>query len=83
MMRGLGCATLGLVAALAAWALLPGRPAGDWLTTALLGAAGGWLAAVAGEKLHLYRPQEKAGFLMSIVGAVALMLVYSLFYGEP
>jgi uncharacterized membrane protein YeaQ/YmgE (transglycosylase-associated protein family) len=78
MLHGIVCALLGLVAGLAARALLPGQPAGGWWTTAILGTAGGWLASFAGERLGLYRAHQKAGFLMSILGAMALMLIYSL-----
>ena len=78
MIHSIGRALLGLTAGLTARALLPGQPGEGVATTALLGAAGGWLAAFAGERIGLYRPNEKAGLIMSILGAVALMLIHSL-----
>ena len=79
MLQGIWHALFGLVAVLAVRALLPGEPAGGPLTTAALGSAGGFLAAFAGEKMGLYHADHKAGFLMAILGAVALMLIYSVF----
>ncbi len=78
MRHGILRALFGVFAGLIARALLPGQPAGGPMITIMLGSAGGWLAAFAGEKLGLYHAQHKAAFLMSILGAVALMLIYSL-----
>ena len=73
----LSCAGLGLVTALVARGLLPGHPAAGWFTSALLGPVGGWLAALAGQKMGLYRPPQKVGLLLAILGAMAFLLIYS------
>ena len=78
MIRTVGPAVLGLLAGLVARAMLPRHPAVGLLTTALLGSAGGWLAALAGEKLGLYRPRDRVVFLVPLIGATALLLLYSL-----
>ena len=46
-----------------------------WYINALVGMAGGWLGGFLGKALGWYREGEAAGFLMSVVGAMALFVL--------
>ena len=71
MIHMIGHAVFGLIVGLvAAWLLGGGHP--SWLIAALVGIGGGWLGGVIGSALGWYKQGEAAGFLMSVVGAMAL-----------
>jgi len=55
---------------------LPGHDPGGFLVTAILGMLGGWLGGFIGRALGWYRDGHPAGFVMSVVGAMALLLAY-------
>jgi uncharacterized membrane protein YeaQ/YmgE (transglycosylase-associated protein family) len=46
--------------------------------TALIGMAGGWLGGLIGRGLGWYDKNHPAGFGMSVVGAMVLLLAYRL-----
>ena len=71
-------ASSGIAASLAAHCFFPGHRPGGYLVPAALGALGALLAELFGEKAGLYRPGQVASFVMSILGAMALMLLYSI-----
>lgn len=62
--------------------LMPGRDPGGWIITILLGIAGSWLGAFLGRTLGLYQEGEAAGFIMSVIGAVLLLVIYRLIIGK-
>jgi uncharacterized membrane protein YeaQ/YmgE (transglycosylase-associated protein family) len=72
----LGWIVFGLVVGIVAKLLMPGRDPGGIIITMLLGVAGAVLGGLLGRALGLYGPNEAAGFLMSLVGAIALLAVY-------
>ena len=72
----LGWIVFGLVVGLLARLLHPGRDPGGFLITAALGIAGSLLAGFLGRVLGLYREGEAAGLIMSIIGAVLLLVIY-------
>jgi len=72
---------VGLIVGAIAKLLVPGKDAGGCLTTALLGIAGGLIAALLGQSLGIYRPGEPAGFIASIIGAVILLLIFRMLRG--
>jgi uncharacterized membrane protein YeaQ/YmgE (transglycosylase-associated protein family) len=72
----LGWIVFGLVVGIIAKLLMPGRDPGGFIITALLGIAGAVLGGFIGRALGFYQPGEPAGFLMSLVGAVILLLIY-------
>ena len=71
---------IGFVAGVIAKLLHPGpnEPAGFILTT-LLGIAGAFVATYLGQKLGLYRPDEGAGLIGAVVGAIIVLVVWGLF----
>jgi uncharacterized membrane protein YeaQ/YmgE (transglycosylase-associated protein family) len=73
---------IGFIVGIVARLLLPGRdPAGFIVTTVLgiLGSVGGHYVGVA---LGMYRDGEPAGFLMSVITAMALLLVHRAFRSD-
>lgn len=67
---------IGLIIGALAKAVMPGRDPGGIIITILLGIAGSVLAGYLGRELNLYTPDEPAGFIASIGGAVVLLAIY-------
>ncbi|HXW08335.1 MAG TPA: GlsB/YeaQ/YmgE family stress response membrane protein [Vicinamibacterales bacterium] len=66
----------GLVVGIIAKLLMPGRDPGGFIVTILLGIAGALLGGFMGRAMGFYGPDEAAGWLMSILGAVLLLALY-------
>ena len=66
----------GLVVGIIAKLLMPGRDPGGFIVTILLGIAGALLGGFLGRAMGFYGPSQAAGWLMSILGAVVLLLLY-------
>jgi len=77
-MQIIGTIIIGFVAGLIAKMLVPGRDPGGFIITTLLGIAGAFVAKYIGVAMKWYNPEDSAGFLASIVGAVLLLGVYHL-----
>jgi uncharacterized membrane protein YeaQ/YmgE (transglycosylase-associated protein family) len=72
---------IGLVVGAIAKLLMPGRDPGGCIVTILLGIAGAWLGTFLGQ--FLFRNQGYvAGWIMSIVGAMILLLIYRVIFGR-
>ena len=70
---------IGLVAGALAKLIMPGKDPGGIIVTILLGIAGSLVAGYAGRALGLYQPGQGAGLIMSVIGAILLLVVYRLF----
>ncbi|HXU83705.1 MAG TPA: GlsB/YeaQ/YmgE family stress response membrane protein [Polyangia bacterium] len=77
-MHYLWTAIVGLVVGALAKLLMPGRDPGGFIITIVLGIAGSFLASYIGKAAGLYRAGQSAGFIASIIGAMALLLAYRL-----
>jgi uncharacterized membrane protein YeaQ/YmgE (transglycosylase-associated protein family) len=66
----------GLVVGIIAKLLMPGRDPGGFIVTVLLGIAGALLGGFIGRAMGFYGPDQSAGWLMSIGGAIVLLVVY-------
>ena len=66
----------GLVVGIIAKLVTPGRDPGGFIITMLLGIAGAVIGGMLGRALGWYGPNEGAGFLMSLVGSVLLLVLY-------
>jgi uncharacterized membrane protein YeaQ/YmgE (transglycosylase-associated protein family) len=66
----------GLVVGIIAKLLMPGDDPGGFIVTVLLGIAGAVVGGFLARTLGFYGPNEAAGYLMSIVGAIVLLAVY-------
>lgn len=67
---------VGLIVGLLAKFLMPGRDPGGFIVTTLIGIAGAFLGTFVGRALGLYGPGQAAGWIMSVVGAILLLLIY-------
>jgi uncharacterized membrane protein YeaQ/YmgE (transglycosylase-associated protein family) len=76
MVEVLGWIVFGLIVGIIAKFLMPGRDPGGIIVTILLGIAGAVLGGFVGRSLGWYGPSDGAGFLMSLVGAIALLALY-------
>jgi uncharacterized membrane protein YeaQ/YmgE (transglycosylase-associated protein family) len=72
-------ALFGLVVGALAKLVMPGNDPGGIVVTMLIGIVGSVLGAYIGRVLGLYAPGQPAGFLMSILGAVVLLVLYRQF----
>jgi uncharacterized membrane protein YeaQ/YmgE (transglycosylase-associated protein family) len=72
----LGWILFGLIVGALAKLVMPGRDPGGIIVTMLLGIAGAVLGGFLGRAMGLYGPGEAAGFLMSFLGAVVLLVLY-------
>jgi uncharacterized membrane protein YeaQ/YmgE (transglycosylase-associated protein family) len=71
-------AIIGLVVGALAKFIIPGKdPGGIWITM-LIGIAGSFLGTWLGRLVGHYGPDDSAGFLMSLVGALILLGIYHL-----
>jgi uncharacterized membrane protein YeaQ/YmgE (transglycosylase-associated protein family) len=75
-------AIIGLIVGAVAKFLMPGKdPGGIWITMAL-GIAGSIIATWLGQAIGWYQAGQSAGFIMSIIGAVLLLVLYRLIRGK-
>jgi uncharacterized membrane protein YeaQ/YmgE (transglycosylase-associated protein family) len=72
----LGWIISGLIIGAIAKLVMPGRDPGGIIITILLGILGAVVAGWLGRTMGLYAPGEAAGWLMSILGAVLLLVLY-------
>ena len=70
---------LGLAAGIIAKFIYPGRQKMGPIITILLGIAGSFVASYGGQWLKIYQVGQTAGFIGSVVGALIILFVYSLF----
>ena len=75
-MTVIGWIVFGLIVGALAKLVMPGRDPGGIVVTMLLGIAGALLGGFIGRAMGLYGPGEAAGWLMSFLGAVILLIIY-------
>jgi len=76
-------AIIGLIVGAVAKLLMPGKDPGGIFITMLIGVAGSILAGFLGRALGWYAPGQSAGFIMSVIGALILLIIYRLLRGRP
>ena len=64
-----------LVGVLARWSVANSQT-GGWVMSMLLGVGGAMVGGFLGRLVGLYRDAQPAGYVMSVVGAVALVSVH-------
>jgi uncharacterized membrane protein YeaQ/YmgE (transglycosylase-associated protein family) len=74
----IGWIIFGLIVGAIAKFLMPGRDPGGWIVTILLGIAGALVGGFLGRAVGWYGPNDAAGFLMALVGALVLLGLYRL-----
>jgi uncharacterized membrane protein YeaQ/YmgE (transglycosylase-associated protein family) len=75
-------AIIGLIVGALAKFIMPGRDPGGIFITMLIGAAGALLATFIGSHMGLYQGGQRAGFFMSLLGAIVLLAIYRLIKGR-
>jgi uncharacterized membrane protein YeaQ/YmgE (transglycosylase-associated protein family) len=75
----LGWIVFGLIVGVIAKLIMPGRDAGGFIVTILLGIAGSVVGGFLGQVLGLYGPGQPGGIIMSILGAIVLLALYRRF----
>ena len=78
----IGTIIVGFVVGLLARALKPGNDKLGIIMTTLLGVAGAFVARYVGQAMGWYQEGEAAGWIASIIGAVVLLVIYSLVKGK-
>lgn len=78
MLHFLWMCLIGLVAGAIAKLVMPGKDPGGIVITMLLGIAGSLLAGFLGRAMGWYQAGQGAGLIMSVVGAILLLVVYRL-----
>jgi uncharacterized membrane protein YeaQ/YmgE (transglycosylase-associated protein family) len=76
MMELLWIILIGAIVGALAKLVMPGSDPGGFFLTALLGMGGAVVATVLGRMLGLYGPNQGAGFIASIVGAILVLVGY-------
>ena len=79
----IGWMIFGLIVGALAKLLMPGRDPGGFIVTMLLGVAGALVGGFAGRAAGWYSANEPAGFVMSLLGAVLLLVLYRMLVGRP
>jgi uncharacterized membrane protein YeaQ/YmgE (transglycosylase-associated protein family) len=82
LMHILGWILFGLIVGALAKLVMPGRDPGGIIVTMLLGIAGALLGGFLGRALGFYGENQAAGFVMSFVGAVILLVIYRFLVGR-
>jgi uncharacterized membrane protein YeaQ/YmgE (transglycosylase-associated protein family) len=74
---------IGFVAGVIAKFIMPGEnePTGFILTT-VLGIVGAFVATFLGQALGWYRPEEGAGLIGAVLGAIIVLVVYGVVAGR-
>jgi uncharacterized membrane protein YeaQ/YmgE (transglycosylase-associated protein family) len=78
MLHLLWTALIGLIVGALAKLIIPGKDPGGIFITMLIGIAGSFLGTFLGRAIGHYEPDQSAGFLMSLVGALILLGIYHL-----
>ena len=73
---------IGLVVGALAKLLMPGNDPGGIFVTILLGIAGSLVATFLGRALGFYAAGTPAGIIMSVLGAILLLIVYRMIRGS-
>jgi uncharacterized membrane protein YeaQ/YmgE (transglycosylase-associated protein family) len=66
----------GLIVGALAKLIMPGDDPGGIIVTMLIGIAGAVVGGFLGRAMGFYGPEQAAGYLMSIVGAIVLLAIY-------
>ncbi len=78
MFTVIGWIIFGLIVGVIAKLLVPGNDPGGFITTILIGIVGALLGGWLGRAVGWYGPNQGAGWIMSIVGAIILLIIYRL-----
>jgi uncharacterized membrane protein YeaQ/YmgE (transglycosylase-associated protein family) len=66
----------GLIVGALARFIVPGREPGGWVISMMLGVGGALVGGYFGRVVGLYEEGQPTGFIMSLLGAISLVVVY-------
>ena len=72
----IGWIIFGIVVGVIAKLLHPGKDPGGFIVTTLLGIAGALLGGFLGRAIGFYGPNDGAGLIVSVLGAILLLVIY-------
>jgi uncharacterized membrane protein YeaQ/YmgE (transglycosylase-associated protein family) len=78
----IGWLIFGLVVGIVAKFLMPGRDPGGFVVTALIGIVGALLGGYLGRAVGWYREGDPVGFVMAVIGAIILLVLYRMIIGR-
>ena len=73
---------IGFIVGLIAKLLTPGRDAGGFIMTSILGIVGALLATFLGQAMGFYAAGQSAGFIGAVVGAIVILFIWHLVRGR-
>ncbi len=79
MFSFIGAIIIGLLAGIVAKFVMPGRDPGGTIITILLGMGGALLATYLGQAVGWYGPNQGAGFIGAVIGAIIILALYRMF----
>ena len=79
----IGWIIFGLIVGVVARFLVPGRDPGGFFITALLGIVGAIVGGYLGRAVGWYGPDDPVGFVMAVLGAIVLLVIYRLIARRP
>jgi len=75
-MHWLWVALIGLIVGALAKLIMPGKDPGGFIITMLIGVGGSLIGTLLGRVIGWYQEGESAGFIVSILGALLLLVAY-------
>ena len=81
-MHILGWIVFGLVVGVVAKFFMPGRDPGGFVITALIGIVGAVVGGFVGRFIGMYKEGDPVGFVMAVIGAIILLVLYRFTIGR-
>ena len=78
----LGWIVFGLIVGIVAKVLMPGRDPGGFIVTIILGIVGAVVGGFIGRAVGWYGPNDPVGFVMAVLGAIVLLVLYRVTLGR-
>ena len=72
----IGTIVIGFIVGVIAKFIHPGKENMGFILTVILGIAGALLARFVGQAVGFYGPNQDAGFIAALIGAIVLLVIY-------
>jgi uncharacterized membrane protein YeaQ/YmgE (transglycosylase-associated protein family) len=74
---------IGFIVGVVAKFLTPGRDAGGFIMTTILGIVGALVATFLGQAMGIYAAGQTAGFIGAVIGAIIVLAIYHMVRRKP
>jgi uncharacterized membrane protein YeaQ/YmgE (transglycosylase-associated protein family) len=74
---------IGFIVGVVAKFLTPGRDAGGFIMTTILGIVGALVATFLGQAMGIYAAGQSAGFIGAVIGAIIVLAIYHMVRRKP